>query len=235
MPATDNRPALDDVTAHRINELRAKDPAFIVGDQWHVLALADKMEACQGLLNACAPFLKDGETPAECIARNRKDTDSVLTLLAREKRQNEAFEAGRVNAPSGTTSEQVAIAPKGSACESPALLTSNERLNRIESIQLGYDVRVSVHTDREYPWDFVELRDKDPNGPTYLDMTEARQLRDWLNRALPDETKAEYCPIHPDVQIVVRPSTVKSEAPQLEPIHVAGPDSPVIGHREVKR
>jgi len=28
--------------------------------------------------------------------------------------------------PSGTTSEQVAIAPKGSACESPALLPESE-------------------------------------------------------------------------------------------------------------
>lgn len=36
-----------------------------------------------------------------------------------------SFEAGRVNAPQGTTSELVAQRPQGSASESPALLTSN--------------------------------------------------------------------------------------------------------------
>ena len=30
------------------------------------------------LVRACAPFLKDGETPAECIARNRKDAEAVF-------------------------------------------------------------------------------------------------------------------------------------------------------------
>jgi hypothetical protein len=32
----------------------------------------------EGLKDACAPFLKDGETPAECIARNRKDAEAVF-------------------------------------------------------------------------------------------------------------------------------------------------------------
>lgn len=38
----------------------------------------------------CAPYLKDGESHAECIVRNRRDIDTLLTLLAREKARMEA-------------------------------------------------------------------------------------------------------------------------------------------------
>jgi len=36
---------------------------------------------------ATAVYLKDGETPAECIARNRADADATLTLLAQARAQ----------------------------------------------------------------------------------------------------------------------------------------------------
>jgi hypothetical protein len=36
-------------------------------------------------LEACKPYLKDGETPAECIQRNRDDAGRALKLLAAEK------------------------------------------------------------------------------------------------------------------------------------------------------
>lgn len=42
---------------------------------------------------ACAPFLKDGETPAECITRWRADADGVLELLRQEKIRSERAEA----------------------------------------------------------------------------------------------------------------------------------------------
>lgn len=42
---------------------------------------------------ACEPFLKDGETVVECIARNRKDTGMVLRLLAQEKLRTEQLRA----------------------------------------------------------------------------------------------------------------------------------------------
>lgn len=41
-----------------------------------------------GAADEIAQYLKDGETVVECIARNRADTDAVLTLLAREKRRS---------------------------------------------------------------------------------------------------------------------------------------------------
>lgn len=39
----------------------------------------------QQQLADCQPYLKDGETPAQCIERERRGTDALLTLLAREK------------------------------------------------------------------------------------------------------------------------------------------------------
>lgn len=35
----------------------------------------------------CAPYLKDGETPAACIQRQRKDIDATLSLLAADRRE----------------------------------------------------------------------------------------------------------------------------------------------------
>lgn len=36
--------------------------------------------------NGCTSYLKDGETPAECIKRNRDDVDAALFMLAKEQR-----------------------------------------------------------------------------------------------------------------------------------------------------
>lgn len=49
------------------------------------------IDALAAKLAACAPYLKDDETPAECIERNRKDIDALMTLLAREKAQVETL------------------------------------------------------------------------------------------------------------------------------------------------
>jgi hypothetical protein len=43
------------------------------------------------LVEACAPYLKDGETPAECIKRNRDDALSVMALLGNSKHANESL------------------------------------------------------------------------------------------------------------------------------------------------
>ncbi len=73
---------LSEVEAER-DEQKENLGVFWIGETKH---LREQIEAC-------APFMKDGETPAECIARNRKDTDSVMTLVVREKYRAEAAEA----------------------------------------------------------------------------------------------------------------------------------------------
>lgn len=45
------------------------------------------------LMAACEPYLKDEETPAECIARNRRDVDGCLTMLIAERRKADALAA----------------------------------------------------------------------------------------------------------------------------------------------
>ena len=37
------------------------------------------------VLSSCQPYLKDGETPAECIKRNRDDSIALMELLAAER------------------------------------------------------------------------------------------------------------------------------------------------------
>ena len=44
-------------------------------------------------IDDCTDYLKENETPAECIARNRKDVSGVLKLLVKEKQRTEKLEA----------------------------------------------------------------------------------------------------------------------------------------------
>ena len=48
-------------------------------------------EALREKLDACAPYLKEGETPADRIQREIDDNAAVLGLLAKEKKENEAL------------------------------------------------------------------------------------------------------------------------------------------------
>lgn len=41
------------------------------------------------LFAQCAEYLKDDETPAECIARNRKDIDALMTVLAQRTEERD--------------------------------------------------------------------------------------------------------------------------------------------------
>ena len=59
---------------------------------------ADIAEKCAAELRrlhdqiiACEPYLKEGETPAERIERDHRDSLALMTLLAREKTKNEAM------------------------------------------------------------------------------------------------------------------------------------------------
>lgn len=47
--------------------------------------------ALQATLNACAIYLKDGETPAQRIHRDHCDALALMSLLAQEKRKSEAL------------------------------------------------------------------------------------------------------------------------------------------------
>lgn len=71
---------------------RARDDVRKFVENWCAIrnvSPADTAAVLRGAVaaaEACVPYLKDGETPAECIERNRKDIDAVLTLLANERR-----------------------------------------------------------------------------------------------------------------------------------------------------
>ena len=45
------------------------------------------------MLADCAQYLKEGETPAQRIERERRDTEAVLNLLIREKQKTERMSA----------------------------------------------------------------------------------------------------------------------------------------------
>jgi len=45
------------------------------------------------MLADCEQYLKEDETPAQRIERERRDTEAVLTLLIREKRKTEELRA----------------------------------------------------------------------------------------------------------------------------------------------
>lgn len=47
----------------------------------------------QRLVDECAPFLKDGETPAECIERNRKDAQTAISAYYNDAHRYRALRA----------------------------------------------------------------------------------------------------------------------------------------------
>lgn len=47
---------------------------------------------CRGAVAACEPFLKQQETPAQCIARNRKDAAQALKMCSNAMKRAEQLE-----------------------------------------------------------------------------------------------------------------------------------------------
>jgi hypothetical protein len=52
---------------------------------------AEEMAAITAERQEMAEYLRDGETPLECVKRNRADADAVLGLLGREKRLTDSL------------------------------------------------------------------------------------------------------------------------------------------------
>ena len=52
---------------------------------------AAELRRLDALIEACTPYLKDGETPAERIQRERKDTEAMTRLYAKERAKTEAL------------------------------------------------------------------------------------------------------------------------------------------------
>jgi hypothetical protein len=99
-----DRVADDDLTAieQQIAQRSRNAPFFPADANWladvaallvrEVRAARGVPEApdAQRLVAECAPYLKDGETPAQCIERNRKDANAAVGLLAQERAKLEA-------------------------------------------------------------------------------------------------------------------------------------------------
>ena len=69
----------------------------IVASLSFIEALAKRdaeIERLRELVDACAIYLKEDETPAQRIERERVDTDAVLKLLLKEKREVERLREG---------------------------------------------------------------------------------------------------------------------------------------------
>lgn len=84
-----------------------------------VLAFLDAQTAPSSQEDGCAPYLKEGETPAECLARNRRDIDVLMTLLAREKeevarlRQDDGVTVWPAPSPETTQAQTIEVVVNG--------------------------------------------------------------------------------------------------------------------------
>ena len=94
-------------------------------------------------LAECSPFLKDEETPAECIARNRRDVDGCLTMLVAEKRKTESLAARLAEAEDAIerAGRCLAMSNKGAA-EALAILRAAKR---------AADQPISASEEGEWP------------------------------------------------------------------------------------
>jgi hypothetical protein len=134
--------------------------------------------------------------------------------------------------PSGTTSEQVAVAPKGSACESPAPLSSNQQLVtclREARVRYGGGPYVEIHVDVRdallalltAPAPETPERTRKYSGAGHLEETGYIPAGSAAER----ETPAA----HPDTE---RLNFLESECAELRCIEDRGPDDADL-HYEV--
>lgn len=72
----------------------------------------DKLQDMQKRLSDCEEYLKEGETPAECIARNRHDTSTTLKMLAKCMGEKEALEGiSKMETTTSTIKESLKVEP----------------------------------------------------------------------------------------------------------------------------
>ena len=90
----------------------------------------DKLQDMQKRLSDCKEYLKEGETPAECIARNRHDTSTTLKMLAKCMGEKEALEGiPKMETTTSTIKESLKVGP----AQEPTI-----RENRTVQEPIGY-------------------------------------------------------------------------------------------------
>lgn len=92
-------------------------------------------------LEACKPYLKDGESPAECIARNRADVATMLRALGVAKLRAEKAESRIAELES-----QLATAKRNGAIEELRRL-AKELDGSLAYSRDGYVARISARAD----------------------------------------------------------------------------------------
>lgn len=94
-----------------------------------VCGICGEVESVNG-----TPYLKDGETPAECIKRNRDDVDTALSMLAKEQRtvaaQTEEIERLKAEA----TKHQGCVCPICLPPVIPGPQPSQEDIDKLEGV-----------------------------------------------------------------------------------------------------
>ena len=80
-------------------------------------------------LRGCAAYLKEGETLAECIQRNRDDANSTLRMLADERRKCE-----KLRAENEKLQNELAALSQDDGKVERALIRSQEENERIRAL-----------------------------------------------------------------------------------------------------
>jgi len=78
----------------------------------------DRIVELEADLKQCEPYLKEHETLAQCIARNRKDVVQALKMCASEMKRREELEAENIALRKGLI--QAHMAGQHDACVDPS-------------------------------------------------------------------------------------------------------------------
>jgi hypothetical protein len=79
--------ALEGIEVPSVDFWIGRQPAEIRALTSAICTKAKMANELEQQIDACLPYLKEGETPAECLARNRMDIDRLMGFLATEKRR----------------------------------------------------------------------------------------------------------------------------------------------------
>jgi hypothetical protein len=132
----------------------------------------------------CSEYLKDGETPAECIQRNRDDVRGVMSLLAKEKHLTESLQSKaeaaekRVAELEGDVADLRVIAKEQEDAHVTAKMDNSDLRECNEALQAKLDA-VAVAWANRLPY-------KDESGIVSVTLNDAATITGELEAAIKD-------------------------------------------------
>ena len=147
-------------------------------------AQSRELAEARALISDCQRYLKEGETPRERMDRDFADNQSLLEMLATEKKAREASDAALLEAKwgRGWAQECVDTATKEAVAAQEALATARSRIAALEDA-----VRVKDEALASFAGQADFYRGRDGADLVYITLHDLRRARAALSNGEPHD------------------------------------------------